>query len=192
MRSVRNDGSTATEHVSEKLNRDLRRRGSVITSLFAFAWAVGVRGFASMAAQLIVPVVALAVTVATVVFALRRTATQPETQTRRLPSDWQRRYNLLGLGQLVAIVLAIIALVTLGVPTLIPAVVCLVVGIHFFPLSRIFDQSQYVWTGAALCGIAVLGAASLTAANEEASRAVVGFGAATILWATSAHLTSRG
>src|SRR5690606_4460778 len=96
------------------------------------------------------------------------------TGTRQLAPDWQRQYNLVGIVQAVAIAVAIFALVTLDLPGLIPPVVCLIVGIHFFPLQSTFDQPEYRGTGLALCGVAAIGGAVIVLASDEAARAVVG------------------
>ena len=76
---------------------------------------------------------------------------------------------------------------------LIPPVVCLIVGAHFFPLARLFDQPQYWWTGASLSIVAAAGFITLAAgAGAEVSRVVVGLGAAITLWGTSLHVARRG
>lgn len=179
-----------TKPVSEKLARDLRRNGSIILSVFALVWAVAVPGLTSPTVEATAFAIAVLVTVAMVSLALR--ATVPPGEMRRLPADWQRRYNVIGIVEGVAIGLAVAVLIFAGRPELIPSLVCLIVGAHFFPLARLFDQRQYAWTGTSLCAIAVAGWAALVLVDSEAGRAIVGFGAAATLWATSAHLSLRG
>ena len=72
---------------------------------------------------------------------------------------------------------------------MIPAAVCAIVGVHFFPLARIFDESLYAWTGALLCAVSVGGMIGLAVVDGQASRAVVGLGAAAVLWATALCLS---
>lgn len=185
-------GTARFERASAELDRDLRRRGAIILSLFALIWAIGVPGVESMVGTLAVIVMSLAITGGTVLMALRGDPSRTTSRSRLVPSDWQRRYNLVGLAEAVTIGLAIAVLVLMGLPVLIPPAVCLVVGIHFFPLARIFDQPQYWWTGVGLCIIAVLGVTTMALGSDDASRAVVGYGAAAILWATSVHLAFSG
>jgi hypothetical protein len=79
----------------------------------------------------------------------------------------------------------------LGQAPLIPAVVCAIVGVHFFPLARIFDERIYTWTGVLLCAVSVGGIVALAAVDGQASRAVVGLGAAAMLCASSLRLSRR-
>jgi hypothetical protein len=71
----------------------------------------------------------------------------------------------------------------------VPTVVGLVVGVHFVPLARLFDQPEYRVTAAGLVGGGVLGLAALAlGAGPETSRVLVGSVAAVTLWATSLWL----
>ncbi|HET7414552.1 MAG TPA: hypothetical protein VFI97_02505 [Arthrobacter sp.] len=68
----------------------------------------------------------------------------------------------------------------------------MIVGLHFFPLARLFDQPQYLWTAAGGCAAGIAGLLVLLAGDGlEASRAVVGLGAAATLWLTAVRLTLR-
>lgn len=192
MSAIWTDDSTTLEHVSQELDRNLRRNGSIIMSVFALVWAVGVPGFASAAVQFTVIVVALALTVATMALALRGNVRGPADGSRRMPSDWRRRYNRVGLIETIAILVAVFGLIWSGLQELIPATVCLIVGIHFFPLARIFNQALYRWVGIALCVAAALGVGALMVTNAASVRAIVGLCAAGILWITSVGLTFRG
>lgn len=179
------------EHASQELDQSLRQRGALIMALFALVWAMAGRsGIASGPARVTVLVAALTVTAGVVLLAFR--AGPAAGRMRRLPASWEQRFNIVSLAQGVAIGLVIVALVVTERPALIPAAVCLIVGIHFFPLVRIFDQPQYRWTGAALCAVAAAGFVTYAAADGETSRAVAGLGAAITLWATSMHVALRG
>lgn len=178
---------------SQDLSRSVRRQGALITGLVAFIWAAaGSSGIDNSTASTITLIAAAVVTMAVVAFALRGGRAEASEHPRRLPENWRQRYNQVSLIQLAAIGLAVAILIVAGVPGLIPAAVCLIVGIHFFPLARLFDQPEYTGTGALLCVVAALGFAVLAAADEEASRAVVGLGAAITLWSTSFLVTHRG
>jgi hypothetical protein len=179
----------SAELAYEQLDRSLRRNGAVIMSVFAFVWSFGVPGFTDATLQWTALVAALVVTVLLVALAIRG---RPVQRKRRMPSDWLRRYNRVGLVQVVAIGLTIAALIYLGQPAFIPVAVSLIVGVHFFPLALVFDQPQCVWTGVGLCVVGLIGAITFAVASDDEARALVGFGAAMALWATSAHVTLRG
>lgn len=68
-----------------------------------------------------------------------------------------------------------------------------IVGLHFFPLARLYDQWQYRWTASLLTVVAVVGILLVVAgfANETV-RIVVGLGCAVVLWTSSYHLALRG
>lgn len=70
---------------------------------------------------------------------------------------------------------------------LIPALVCLVVGVHFFPLARLFDVPRYRLTGSALVIVAAATLITMLPLDLSAAtgRAAASFGAALVLWATS-------
>ena len=105
------------------------------------------------------------------------------------PEDaWQRRFNRVGLFQALAILLAVVLLVSTSLPQLIPAVVCLIVGAHFFPLANIFNIALYRITATVLCITAVAGLAVAVAEGLEMSQTLVGVGAALILWFTAIAL----
>lgn len=160
------------------------RQGAIILSVFALIWALaGASGIGGGAVYWGIGAVALVISLGAIAFAVR---SEPDRgASRRVAPDWQRRYNLVGIAEGVAILVAIVALIWIDVPGLIPPVVCLIVGIHFLPLESIFGQREYRWTALALCAVAVVGAAMLSFASEEAVRAIVGFGAAIVLWSTA-------
>ncbi|MGW0228475.1 hypothetical protein ACWDWO_09200 [Actinopolymorpha singaporensis] len=76
-----------------------------------------------------------------------------------------------------------------GRPEVIAPVVCLGVGIHFFPLRRLFAVPLYDATGLALCAIAVATAiAAPLSGNAALWTLLPGVGAAITLYATGALL----
>ena len=66
------------------------------------------------------------------------------------------RFGLIVAAEFAGLFVIARVLALTGLIRLIPAIVCLGVGIHFFPLVRLFAVPVYRWTGAALCAIAVL------------------------------------
>jgi hypothetical protein len=177
---------------SRELSGRLRRRGIVVLALFGLLWATtgasALPGGAAFLARL------LAVLVAVMVLGLGLPSGRPEVEQRRrrLPANWRRGVGVVGLVQFALIGLVAVGLVVAGWSAAVPALTCLVVGAHFLPLARLFDQPQYRWAGAALGGLAVAGLVLLGTVDAETSRLVVGFGAAAVLWVTALHLTRRG
>jgi hypothetical protein len=166
----------------------MRLQGTVILCVFAVVWAAagasGLEGPARVAVLVGAPAISAAMIGLAVRPGSRRAAEPPRCP---LPG-WRRRFALLNVAQGIAIALVIAVLAATGGEAAIPAAVCLIVGLHFLPLARLFDVPAYRWTGAALCIVAVLGFASVAAWGDEVARAIVGLGAAVTLWATCADL----
>ncbi|GAA5199315.1 hypothetical protein GCM10023322_74670 [Rugosimonospora acidiphila] len=96
---------------------------------------------------------------------------------------WIVAVEFAGLGVIAAILGAT------GHPNAIPAVITIGVGIHFFPLARLFAVRIYWLSGAALCvlGLATLVLAPLTS-TPTLWTALPGLGAAVVLYATCVQL----
>ncbi len=149
-------------------------------SVFAFFWAMGpppVDG----AARTVTLIVAVALTAVTIGLALRPRG----GGTLDLVGDWQQRYNRVALVELGAIAAVVLVLVLTGQHQLIAPLVCLVVGLHLFPLATLFRQPLYRWTGIALTAVGLLAVVVAVTAGGDEGRRVAGFGAACALWATS-------
>lgn len=180
----------AIEHPTVDTGPNLRRQGMLILGVFALIWALmGASGLGNATAEIAVQIVAVVVTVILVVIAVQSDTAFDAMQ--RLPPDWNRRYNRVGLLQAGAIGVAVVALIWVGTPGLIPVAVCLIVGVHFFPLVTVFEQPEYRWTALALCLAAVLGAVLFVATNDATVRAAVGLSAAIILWLTAYLVPGR-
>ncbi|WP_329621063.1 hypothetical protein OG357_11570 [Streptomyces sp. NBC_01255] len=175
------------------LTRSLRRRGAIVLAVFGLVWAfAGGSGIAAAPASVAVGVVAAVVTAGAVVIAFRGTR-GPVNRPVRLPEKWNRGVGLVNAAELVAIFAVIAASNASGHPEFIPVGIGLVVGLHFFPLARLFDQRQYTGTAVALTAVALVGLAVLAAGSSaETIRAVVGLGAAVVLWASSFHVALKG
>ncbi|MET9761542.1 hypothetical protein ABZ016_21175 [Streptomyces sp. NPDC006372] len=186
---------SATDAECLALTRALRRRGTVVLSVFALVWAVAAAsgtGSATDAAPLGIEVTAVVLTAVAIHLGYRKDAA-PSPRTVSLPENWARGVGIVNTVELVAILAVIAASNASGRPTVVPAAIALVVGLHFFPLARLYDQWQYRWTATLLTAVAVIGLA-LAAAGfaSETVRAVVGLGSATVLWGTAYHLAIRG
>jgi hypothetical protein len=172
-------------------SRTLRRRGILVLALFAILWAVvGASGLPSdLASGARIAGVIISAAIIAVAFRPGR----PMAERRRnQPDGWYRRVGLINLVQAAAIALVVLGFITAQVPQLVPPVVCVIVGLHFFPLARLFDQPQYLWTAAGGCAAGIAGLLLLIAgAGFETSRTVVGLGAAVTLWLTTVWLALR-
>jgi uncharacterized protein DUF7010 len=178
---------------SRESDTGVRRRGVLILAGFAIVWAMaGSTGVtdATTGRFLFAGAVMLAGLVTLPV--LRRGSLPATARPRRLPPDWQRRYNRVGLAEAVAIGAALAVCLGLGAPHALPVVICLIVGVHFLPLARIFDQPPYRATAVGLTLVAAVGAVATATGHPDPAVAVVGFGAFAVLFVTALHLAVRG
>ncbi|MFD7243063.1 hypothetical protein [Streptomyces massasporeus] len=186
---------SATDAECLALTRNLRRRGVAVLSVFGLMWAVAAAsgtGSATDVAPLAIEVAALLITAAAIYLGYRKGAA-PSPRTVDLPANWARGVGIVNTVELAAIFAVIAASNAAGRPEVIPAGIALVVGLHFFPLARLYDQWQYRWTAALLTVVAVAGFVLVAAGvATETVRIVVGLGSAVVLWASSYHLALRG
>jgi hypothetical protein len=90
--------------------------------------------------------------------------------------------------EFVAIAVAVLVLIRLGLQSSIPSVIALIVGVHFFPLAELFEARAFHLTGAVLCALALV--AFLLA--PESRLALVGMGSAATLFTSSVHMLFDG
>lgn len=178
-----------------ELTRRLRRRGTVVLSVFALLWAftgASGTGTATDVVPVVLEVAAVLVTAVAIHVGHRKDAA-PSPRTVSLPANWARGVGLVNAAEVAAIAAVIAATAGSGHVRVVPAAVALVVGLHFFPLARLYDQRQYRWTGALLSAVALVGLV-LTAGGlpGETLRIVVGLGCALVLWGTAYHLALKG
>jgi hypothetical protein len=175
------------------LTQNLRRRGAIVLAVFALVWACAAgSGIALMPVAVAVGATGAVLTGVAVALAFRGAA-GPARRAVRLPEKWNRGVGLVNGLEVVAVFAVIAAANATGHAELIPPGICLVVGLHFFPLARLFDQWQYTWTAALLTAVAVVGVAVAVAGSpDETVRVVVGAGAAVVLWLSSFHVALRG
>ncbi|WP_329420345.1 hypothetical protein OG810_15075 [Streptomyces sp. NBC_01693] len=175
------------------LTRSLRRRGTVVLSVFALVWAfAGASGLASSGAALAVEIIAVPVTAAALFLAYRKGAA-PSPRPVDLPANWARSVGIVNVVELAAIFGVIAASNASGHPAFIPPAIALVVGLHFFPLARLYDQWQYKGTAVALCAAALLGLVLIAAGLSDGGvRAVAGLASAVTLWASAYHVAVKG
>lgn len=118
-------------------------------------------------------------------FVLRRrvAALPPLTQDPEAERRVGRVFGRVNAVQWAAIIVIAVVLARLHLDAYTPAAVTVVVGLHFFPLARLFQSAQHHVTGAVLvaCGVAcgVL-------VPRDVLQSTTGFGTGTILWAAAA------
>jgi hypothetical protein len=93
-----------------------------------------------------------------------------------------RTFNIVNIGQWVAILIAANVLVNLGLSAWVIPCIIFIVGLHFLPLARVFGNPPHYITGAALIVLAVT--YPLLAPAGPASP-VGCLGAGLILWASA-------
>ena len=100
-------------------------------------------------------------------------------------------FGLVVALEVVLIVAAVVVLGATGYTQLIAPVLALIVGIHFFPLARLFGARVYVATAVSQAGLAlvcIVAIAVVLARGEAVSftwPVVASLGSAAILWATA-------
>jgi hypothetical protein len=161
-------------------------QGILTMTVFGLGWAVvGVTGlFGSPAGRVAGYLRAAVVAGAVAVAALR---SPPGRVHRRSGSaNPGRDFGLVNLAQGVLILVAVLAFGRAGHPVLIAPAACLVVGLHFLPLARVFGIPLYRSTGAVLIAIAVIGFVLFAAdVSVDGILVTVGLAAAVTLWCTS-------
>jgi hypothetical protein len=153
---------------------------------FGTGWAVvgAVALTTSGPAQVVGIVLAVLVGVAVAVVALR----SPQGDVARRPgsADPGREFLVVNAAQVGLILVAVVVGIAVDAPVLIAPAVCLVVGAHFLPLSRIFGLPLYRAAGGILIAVALVGfVLSAVGASDAAVLVLVGFAAAVTLWCTS-------
>lgn len=126
----------------------------------------------------------LAALVAGAVLLRRRSAALPAS---RLDPEEQRQagrtFGRVNAAQWAAIVLIAVVLGRLHLDAYTPAAVTVVVGLHFFPLARLFRSPQHHVTGAALV---LWGAVCLLLVPRDVLQSTSAFGTGAILWTAAA------
>jgi hypothetical protein len=170
-----------------------RAAGVIVGAVFGLTWAASaLPGLDSVV--VVVPVLALSVATFAVLMTgahrLRRSATlMPASPVPAALGKVQRRFTVVVAIETVAIIAAANILARSGHSQWIPAVICALVGLHFIPLARLFSVPLYYATASALCLVAG-STMNLGASGAQTSlwQLLPGFGAALVLWATSAGL----
>lgn len=94
-----------------------------------------------------------------------------------------RAFTVVNIGQGVGIALVIVVANVLDAAAWIPALIAIVVGVHFLPLARLFAAPEYRWVAALLIATGLAGGlmAGAGSADDTVLR-VVGLACAVVLW----------
>jgi hypothetical protein len=184
---------TATRNRAELRGR---ASGMIVLGYFALAWT-GWGASAGVPAGVQIALVAVAalafaalVAGAVLMFRQARALPEPDAAEREEGRRAGRRIGI-RFGIVVVIEFAGIAVIArvlaiTGRTDLIPLLVCLGVGVHFFPLARLFRLPVYDRTGIALCAVAVATALAAPLLGLPILWTLLpGLGAALVLFATS-------
>jgi hypothetical protein len=174
----------------EQMSRDMRRNGIAICAFFGFGWFIGGAGALGGGALYWVGL-ALAAAISVGIFLAGPRIASTREHPRELPVNWQRSYIFWIVFEVVLIVAAILVLRGLDLTDFLPGTIAVIVGAHFIPLARAFDEPKYRWTGYAMIAAGIAGIAAGTGGLVLAG-AVAGFGSAAALWVTGAAVVKRG
>lgn len=161
--------------------------GAGVLSLFAFIWAQWGLSVVSSAVTAPVMVAAVACCACTAALGLllhRRARGLPVAPVR---PEISRRYGQIVAAEFGGLFAVAAILGVTGNTQWIPVAVCAGVGVHFFPLGRLFGVRAYRVTGAVMIALAAAAVVAVGAARAPAALAteIPGFGAAVTLWATA-------
>ncbi|RED56295.1 DUF7010 family protein [Cohnella lupini] len=130
--------------------------------------------------------------------ASRKLTNQASSTDVRLEKHTRLWFNLIFAAEGIAVAITIAVCNATGHTELIPLVIAIIVGVHFFPLAPLFQVRLYYWTGALLCLLAIV--TWLFVPSEfmigdhqvNAFMSITGLGSALILWATGLAILRIG
>lgn len=156
------------------------RSGVGFLALFGLGWwLLGSSAFDGLTRQVVIAV-GCTVTVALMLGARRFL---PASAGGPFPVDRRRRFNQINGAQWLLIIVIAVVCGQIGVPVLIPALVAVVVGLHFLPLAAVFEQPRLRIPAALLIASGTAGIAVwLTNVPDETVRLVVGLTSGLSLW----------
>ncbi|HEX5505916.1 MAG TPA: hypothetical protein VFW96_25080 [Thermomicrobiales bacterium] len=174
--------------------------GLLVLAGFGTAWAlagaIALRGWGAPAPALLAVAPGLALLGRAL--ALRRAAARAPRDGAEVAARRRRWFGLVTVVEFASIGAVVVVGRATRHAALIAPLVALIVGLHFLPLAALFRVRAYYATGAALCLLAALALLLVPAAGTlggrpvDARTAVVGWGAALVLWGTGVGAWLRG
>lgn len=124
----------------------------------------------------------------TLVRAARRVPVRAEEAGQDgLTAAQRRRFGQVNAVQWLLIAAVAVGCGVGGAPVLVMPLVAVVVGVHFFPLARVFADPRLIAPGVVLAAVGLCGLAARAAgASPGTVYTLVGLGCALTLWATAA------
>jgi hypothetical protein len=178
--------------------------GVFFMALFGALWGLVSAGYLSGGVQILAFVLVGVVTLGLAAAGagiLRQAKSLPDSLSAQEAEQGGRISTYFGV--VFGVEFALIAVVAIWLSRIhaypmIPAAVALIVGIHFFPLARLFGVPGYWITGALLCALALAAIAGLSlslpldGASPYHWSLFVGIGATLVLWLTAGYVAGTG
>ena len=122
-------------------------------------------------------------------FAVSAVARFRRSETAMEDQRVSRRYGITVGAEVAAIAFGVVALGLAGRPAYTAPWILLVVGVHFVPLGRLFGSVDLLWSGIALCAVAI--AAAVTGAVSAVAPSAVTGGFGGLVLAVTAAVSLR-
>lgn len=165
---------------------------AIFGTLWAYTGIMGLQGW-GLPLLLVIAIVmgaSLFIGGLSLIMVSRKLTNQAPARDARLGKRIRLWFNLIFAAEGVAIAIAIAICNATGHSELIPLIIAIIVGVHFFPLAPLFQINLYYWTGALLSLLAIgtwlFVPAEFTLGEHQinAYMSITGIGSALILWAT--------
>lgn len=165
---------------------------SFFGTLWAYTGTMGLQGWGTslfLAAALVIGGT-LFLSGVSLIRSSRKLPVQAITGDARTGKRMRFWFNINFAAEGIAIFIAIAVCNAIGHSELIPILIAIIVGIHFFPLASLFRVKFYYFTGAFLCLLALITwlfvPESITVGGHpiDAYLSIVGFGSSIVLWGT--------
>ncbi|TXR52886.1 hypothetical protein [Quadrisphaera setariae] len=171
--------------------------GLVLMAVFTTAWSANTLGTWPGALGTAITAVGVLASTWFVVTAVRLARTRGRASTATTPEEqrWQKRagmaFGWVFTAEAVLIVVAANVLGGIGRPDLVLPAIALVVGVHFYPMARIFRRRIDTWLATALSAVGLAGllVLLLTSASRDLVWGVVACGAALTTGAYGVYFT---
>lgn len=170
--------------------------GVIFMALFGTLWAytgvMGLQGWGTVFLLILAVAIGgfLFIGAGSLIRASRKLTNQGMKSDARFSKQLKVKFNLIFAAEGIAIFIAVAICNAIGHSELIPILIAIIVGIHFFPLAPLFQVKLYYITGALLCLLAVctwlFAPINVTVGENQinAYMSIVGIGSAIILWGT--------
>ena len=160
--------------------------GNLFFGFFGLAWIViGLLAAGKATLSILVPLCCfLAILVGASIYVMRQThpSLDRSEEHRAMGKRINRRFGLVNLLQWSLIFAAVLGLPRLGLANWIVPTIILIVGVHFFPLARLFKVPRHYITGAVMVAWAIVYPMLFSAGKGDPIGAV---GAGAILWVSA-------